>query len=72
MMRAFVALVCLACVGPALLAQDWPHWRGPHSNGVATVSSAPERWSASDGVKWRAEIEAPASPRRWSSGDVCI
>lgn len=57
MMRAFVALVCLACVGPALLAQDWPHWRGPHSNGVATVSSAPERWSASDGVKWRAEIE---------------
>ena len=57
MMRAFVALVCLACVGPALLAKDWPHWRGPHSNGVATVSSAPERWSASDGVKWRAEIE---------------
>ena len=57
MMRAFVALVCLACVGPALLAQDWPHWRGPHSNGVATVSSAPERWSASDGIKWRAEIE---------------
>jgi outer membrane protein assembly factor BamB len=57
MMRAFVALVCLACVGPALLAQDWPQWRGPHSNGVATVSSAPERWSVSDGVKWRAEIE---------------
>ena len=57
MMRAFVALVCLACLAPALLAQDWPHWRGPHSNGVATVSSAPERWSASDGVKWRAEIE---------------
>ena len=56
-MRAFVALVCLVCVGPALLAQDWPHWRGPRSNGVATVSSAPERWSASDGVKWRAEIE---------------
>lgn len=55
--RPYVAAVCLMCAGPALLAQDWPHWRGPHSNGVATVSSAPERWSASDGVKWRAEIE---------------
>ena len=58
MMRTpLVALLCVACVGPVLLALDWPHWRGPHSNGVAEVSRSPERWSASDGIKWRAEIE---------------
>ena len=51
-----LAIACLA-LAPSLLAHDWPHWRGPRSNGVGSVSNAPERWSPSEGVSWRAEIE---------------
>ena len=51
-----LAIVCLA-LAPSLLAHNWPHWRGPRSSGVSSVSNAPERWSPSEGVSWRAEIE---------------
>jgi outer membrane protein assembly factor BamB len=55
--RSVIAIVCLWVAAPSLLAHDWPQWRGPQSNGVAVVSRAPERWSSSQGVSWRAEIE---------------
>jgi outer membrane protein assembly factor BamB len=49
-----VAIVCLSS-GPE--AQDWPQWRGERSSGVGTAADPPARWSPTDGVVWRAELE---------------
>jgi len=57
MVRAILAIICLSCFAPSLLAHDWPQWRGRRSNGVGVVSRAPERWSPTERVVWRAEIE---------------
>ncbi|MEE8130269.1 MAG: PQQ-binding-like beta-propeller repeat protein [Vicinamibacterales bacterium] len=37
-------------------AQEWPQWRGPSADGIADVSSAPVRWSATDGVRWKTAL----------------
>src|SRR5687767_5098396 len=39
------------------LPTDWPCWRGPQGNGVASLAqAAPLRWSASENVLWKAAI----------------
>lgn len=35
---------------------DWPWWRGPSHNNVASCDSAPTTWSESDNVTWSAPI----------------
>src|SRR5690606_34017866 len=32
--------------GSALLADDWPHWRGPSHNSVSTETNLPVTWGA--------------------------
>jgi outer membrane protein assembly factor BamB len=53
-MRRFLPtlLLVLAAQG-AVLAQNWPHWRGPAMNGVASEREAPVSWSATDNIAWR-------------------
>jgi outer membrane protein assembly factor BamB len=69
-MSARLALaLCLFLWGTAAAAADpskdetWPGFRGHDLSGVASSSSAPERWSKTEGVKWAAEIPG----RGWSS-----
>ncbi len=38
-------------------ADDWPHWRGPSSNGIAAVSALPAAWSAKENVAWQSPLE---------------
>ena len=36
---------------------DWPWWRGPSRNGIApSGQKAPTKWSATEGVRWKAAI----------------
>lgn len=35
---------------------DWPQWRGPHWNGVATNANPPKSWSETENVKWKKAI----------------
>jgi len=51
-------------------AANWPQWRGPLGSGVAPVSNAPIHFSATEGVKWRADIPGRglSSPIIW--GDL--
>lgn len=36
---------------------DWPWWRGPSRNGVAPAGPvAPVKWSATEGIRWKAAI----------------
>jgi outer membrane protein assembly factor BamB len=57
MVRLFLMIAGVCCTAAPLVAHDWPQWRGPLSNGVSVVAHAPERWSSSEGVLWRADIE---------------
>lgn len=47
-MRALLSLTSALtfAAGSALLASDWPHWRGPSHNGVSTETNLPVTWSA--------------------------
>jgi outer membrane protein assembly factor BamB len=47
-MRALLSLTSLVTLaaGSALLADDWPHWRGPAHNGVSTETGLPVSWGA--------------------------
>lgn len=59
-MRAYLLLVlgllasCLAA-GSSLSA-DWPQFRGPDNNGVATDANLPSEWSATKNLVWKASI----------------
>ncbi|MBI1901824.1 MAG: PQQ-binding-like beta-propeller repeat protein [Planctomycetia bacterium] len=50
-----LSILAALCVVPWLAAADWPQWRGPHRNGT-TDDAAPLRWSATEGVLWKAEL----------------
>jgi len=47
-----VILVCAAGV----LAQDWPQWRGPARDGIASDFDAPGQWPAELTQKWTATV----------------
>jgi outer membrane protein assembly factor BamB len=38
-------------------ADDWPHWRGPASTGIASPSPLPAAWSATDNIAWQSPLE---------------
>jgi outer membrane protein assembly factor BamB len=64
---AILALLgAVACAAP-LAAEHWPQWRGPSSQGVSSESGLPTRWSAREGVAWKAPLAGigAASPIVW-------
>jgi outer membrane protein assembly factor BamB len=42
---------------------DWPGFRGPDMSGLALGASLPERWSATNGVRWAVDVPGQG----WSS-----
>ncbi|MEO0530825.1 MAG: PQQ-binding-like beta-propeller repeat protein [Planctomycetota bacterium] len=56
-LRLTFLFACLA-VSPA--GADWPHWRGPLTNGVSDATDLPTEWSSSDGVLWRQPLPGAA------------
>jgi outer membrane protein assembly factor BamB len=51
----------------SLLAENWPHWRGPNFNGSSAEQNLPEKFSKTDKVKWVADLPGPsaATPIVW-------
>jgi outer membrane protein assembly factor BamB len=47
--------------GAALQAADWPSFRGPQGNGVASEERAPLEWSQDKNVKWKAKLPQPGN-----------
>src|SRR4029450_10682268 len=47
----------------AMVAQDWPQFRGPDGQGHATGQGFPLQWSESQHVQWK----VPVPGRGWSS-----
>ena len=62
------SLLALAFL-PALVAagDNWPHWRGPNSDGTTTASGLPVSWSTTENVVWRTKLPswAAATPIIW-------
>lgn len=64
--RPRLAAVCWllsSIAASSATSPDWHQFRGPHGNGVASVSQLPLQWSAEQNVAWKAQI--PGSG--WSS-----
>ena len=49
-------------------ADNWPHWRGSHGNGVAVNAQPPTEWSSTKNVKWKKPIpgRGSGSPVIWN------
>lgn len=48
-------LACWLSAGQ-LAAENWPGWRGPDRNGVSSETGLPERWTATEGIQWKADL----------------
>jgi outer membrane protein assembly factor BamB len=48
-------------------AEEWPGWRGPRGDGTSTETNLPLRWSATENVRWKAEVPGTghSSPVVW-------
>ncbi len=58
---------CLLCIGLSAgfvfstWGQDWPQFRGPSGDGVASAKNLPTTWSASNNIAW--EVKVPGRGR---------
>lgn len=61
-----LAVSLLGLFSSALLAEDWPGWRGPRGDGTSAEKEVPVQWNApnGEGVIWSVEIpgEGHSSP----------
>ena len=53
----------LSAPGASTAETNWPQFRGPNAQGIATNANLPEHWSTTENVVWKAEIRG----RGWSS-----
>jgi outer membrane protein assembly factor BamB len=66
-MKHFLPLVVVICIASAMSAQtpapEWPQWRGPARDGVASAFTAPATWPAQLTRRWQVTVGAGhASP----------
>lgn len=52
---ALIFLVSLTHLS-AVVADHWPHWRGPQRNGVSQETGLPLEWSDSENVIWKLDL----------------
>ena len=62
MKTATVTLILLTIVGLAA-AEDWPQWRGPTGQGIASDQPVPTKWSETENIAWKTPIRG----KGWSS-----
>jgi outer membrane protein assembly factor BamB len=67
MPRLAVAIFLLLVMPAALLAEEWPGWRGPRGDGTSLEPTAPLRWTAEENVFWKTPIPGVghSSPVVW-------
>jgi outer membrane protein assembly factor BamB len=54
--RIALTLLVFSAILPVRAADNWPQWRGPQANGVATEGKYPVKFSADSGVAWKVEL----------------
>ncbi len=57
----------IAALSGPVLAENWPGWRGPRSDGTSLEKNIPVRWSGTQNIVWKVPIpgKGHASPIVW-------
>lgn len=65
--RLFATLL-ISLLADVTVAEDWPNWRGPTSNGIATAGAYPTHWDAETNVLWKFDLPGRGSstPAVWN------
>lgn len=58
--RVVIAIFLIAATCQTVFA-DWPAFRGPDGNGIATGEGYPTEWSTEQNVKWRTPLPGPGN-----------
>ena len=53
--------VALAALAISAHSANWPAWRGPLGTGICEEKNLPEKWSATENVKWRVALPEPGN-----------
>jgi outer membrane protein assembly factor BamB len=67
-LRAFAfSIVTFILLVPEAIAEDWPQWRGPSSNGVSSESGLPTQWGPGENIAWKVSLAGigASSPIVW-------
>ena len=71
MKRPLITLSLIVAVlgGSGLIQaeENWPHWRGPHHNGISDAINLPMNWSLTENIVWKTELPSwsAATPIIW-------
>ncbi|MBA2556201.1 MAG: PQQ-like beta-propeller repeat protein [Chloroflexi bacterium] len=58
MRRSALTFVLISILGVSLIADTWPHWRGPSMDGTSTETGLPTTWSPTENVAWKLPLPA--------------
>ena len=70
--RLILLALCLLVALSCAVAQDWPQWRGPNRDGVATGFTAPATWPATLTQGWRVPVGAGDSSPALVGGKLYV
>jgi outer membrane protein assembly factor BamB len=64
---AALMLAVWLTAGFAQAQEDWPHWRGPHHNGISDSTGLPMKWSLTENIVWKTPLPSwsAATPIIW-------
>ena len=63
LVAVFIIASSMCRVTPLFADANWPQFRGADSRGVSENPGLPDRWSDSENVEWKVDLEG----RGWSS-----
>jgi outer membrane protein assembly factor BamB len=65
--RIAAAFFLTSAVCSAVVAADWPAWRGPIGQGVCEEKGVPLKWSGTENVKWKVPLahQGNSTPVVW-------
>ncbi|KKM99522.1 hypothetical protein LCGC14_1147030 [marine sediment metagenome] len=64
---AVLTLAVCMTAGLAQAQENWPHWRGPHHNGISDSTGLPMKWSLTENIVWKISLPSwsAATPIIW-------
>lgn len=65
-----VLLIAALLPAGAVLAGEWPHWRGPTHDGVSDEVGLPVEWDTENGVVWKTPLPAWSGATPIISGET--
>lgn len=68
MLRRLTVCMLSVVLSSVAVAENWPNWRGPSSDGVAPGDSFPTKWGVDENVAWKFPMPGPSgsTPVVWN------